>query len=309
MLSCTTATNLISTSSPPEWPNRSLSDLKWSRSRNSRQSGCALHGMTLHQPRAARHEGAPVERAGQRIGLRLDALIELETLLRHRHDQHGQQERVEEHDQVERADRAGLHRQRAERKRQHVDQRNAEQRRTAQSVANSTITGQRDGKRFGAAAPELDRASGPAAMRDQARTARRGTATFSMKPGIRQAASHSAGRRADAAARSAAAGRTRAPPCQQQTKATIRTALPIADGEISPRRSRASRTAPSAALARSKRHAPPADTRAHSRCLYQNTRNSPPSTSLMNSPNSSTVKESICMSGLPGAASRIAPPV
>ncbi len=39
MQAFTRSTKPVSTSSPPEWPKRSLSDLKWSRSRNSRQSG------------------------------------------------------------------------------------------------------------------------------------------------------------------------------------------------------------------------------------------------------------------------------
>ena len=52
----------------------------------------ALVGVALQQPRAARHEGAPVERAGQRIGLRLGALVELEALLGQRHQQHRQQD-------------------------------------------------------------------------------------------------------------------------------------------------------------------------------------------------------------------------
>ena len=85
----------------------------------------AFVAVALQQPLAARHEGAAVERAGQRIGLRLGALLELEPLLRHRHDQHGEQQRVREHEQVERAQHARLHRQHAERKRHHAHQRNS----------------------------------------------------------------------------------------------------------------------------------------------------------------------------------------
>ena len=52
----------------------------------------ALFGVALQQPLAARHEGAAVERAGQRIGLRLGALVEFEALLGQRHQQDRQQE-------------------------------------------------------------------------------------------------------------------------------------------------------------------------------------------------------------------------
>ena len=122
-----------------------------------------------------------------------------------------------------------------------------------------------------------------------------------MNDGIKQTANHRPGAPNTGSQSTGRRSNTRAA-CQQHAMAEISATLPMPMDRMLAAKPRVANS--SAATQARKNVTLHQAYQVALRCLYQNTKNRPPSTALMKSPNTRTVKESICMSaGAPDSIS------
>src|SRR4051794_39455450 len=166
--------------------------------------------------------------------------------------------------------------------------------RAAKNVANEakiTMMGQREGR-----CSPRPRQNSSAAMTSSGATRPEDSmsryGTLAMKPGTKQTASQSAGNTSTALHKGRRQSKARAP-CQQQANEATSAALPR---PTLIRLSVPRHMYSADVMLPSKSDALHQPNHGAARCFSQNTMNSPPSTSLISSPNSRTVKVSIGMS-------------